>query len=146
MLKIILFLLMTSSLGAQNASVDPEKPIPPVGMSQEYSSTTQTIKVALNSFKDWIIEAIENNKNEFQEVIFPCEYVKLYDQGKITKQQLIEAETKMARAWSEGSILQIVGEIHIENFYKSLYRYFESAPDLYGSDYHLQFLMLYPHE
>lgn len=79
-----------------------------------------------------------------QNFIFPCDYVQLFKEGIITREKLALCETKMARAWSEGSITAIVGKDRSEEFYDKLHRSFEISPESCGSDYHLQFLTLSP--
>ncbi len=77
-----------------------------------------------------------------QTVIFPCDYVQAYKEGKISRLQLAAAETKMARAWSEGSVASLVGLSQVGDFYARLERCFEVSAETCGSDYHLQFLVL----
>lgn len=79
-----------------------------------------------------------------QNFIFHCDYVKLYQQGQITRAQLIEAEVKMAQAWSQGSIAHLLEANQVDTFYLELKKCFEKSPETCGSDYHLQFLILTP--
>ncbi|MDQ3239264.1 MAG: hypothetical protein M3P33_01955 [bacterium] len=74
--------------------------------------------------------------------VFPCDYVKGYRKQKINREQLIVSEVKMARAWSEGSIAGLLGKDQIENFYDELTNCLKKSPEQFGSDYHLQFLIL----
>lgn len=77
-----------------------------------------------------------------QDFIFPCDYVTSYQQGKITREQLSDSQVKMARAWSEGSISYLLDKDLLEDFYSELYHCFQKSPEIQGSNYHLQFLIL----
>lgn len=84
---------------------------------------------------------VQTEKN----VLCPCDYVKLFNEGMLTREGLALAETNMARAWSEWSIKEIVKEAHIEEFYKRVNEQFQKSPQTSGSNYHLQNVILKPH-
>ena len=89
-----------------------------------------------------VAKALDYQIYRAQNFIFPCDYVKLYQKGNITRTQLIDAELKMARAWSQGCITHLLGVSHVDSFYRKLRKFFEKSPETCGSDYHLQFLVL----
>lgn len=74
----------------------------------------------------------------------PCDYVKRYEDGKITKRELAIAQRKMTEAWGTGSIVDLVGSELKDKFFEKVQELFESQEIPRGSVYHLENVVLRP--
>lgn len=114
-------------------------------MNQDRGVTSGYVPFYYRTAPEYLAQA-ESSGFELQREsnrVFPCNYVKLFQERKMSEQELATAETAMARAWSEWSIKGLLKE-HTDEFYTRLYGYFQTAPATSGSDYHLQNVILKP--